>query len=93
VREMETILPSSICLVRPLAISTGWIWRLKALPKTPSTSDSILFSMCLRKPKKTYSLTLIARYLSTPYIIAASPNEIISEASVPWGALWETSIA
>src|SRR5215211_71299 len=49
---MLTILPSSICLVRPLAISTGWICRLKARPKTPSTSDSIRFSMFLRMPKR-----------------------------------------
>src|ERR687893_25258 len=49
---MLTIRPSSICLVRALAISTGWIWRLKARPKTPSTSDSILFSMFLRMPKR-----------------------------------------
>src|SRR5215216_4148905 len=50
---MLTIRPSSICLVRPLAISTGWICRLKARPKTPSTSDSIRFSMFLRMPKET----------------------------------------
>src|ERR687893_2641996 len=49
---MLTIRPSSICLVRPLAISTGWICRLKARPKTPSTSDSIRFSMFLRMPKE-----------------------------------------
>src|ERR671916_3497876 len=49
---MLTIRPSSICLVSPLAISTGWICRLKARPKTPSTSDSILFSMFLRIPKE-----------------------------------------
>src|ERR687895_738406 len=49
---MLTIRPSSICLVSPLAISTGWICRLKARPNTPSTSDSILFSMFLRIPKE-----------------------------------------
>src|SRR5918997_5946282 len=59
---MLTIRPSSICLVRALAISTGWIWRLKARPKTPSTSDSILFSMFLRMPKR--------------YLPSHPPNEV-----------------
>src|SRR4028118_1851423 len=59
-REIEPVLPSSICVVRPLAISTGWMRRLKARPKTPSTSDSIRFSMCLRKPNET--LTSRPRY-------------------------------
>src|SRR5215203_4467487 len=49
--------------------------------------------MCLRKPKETYPLTLDTRYLSTPYIIAARPSEIISRASVPGGAFGETSNA
>src|SRR4028119_910012 len=89
---METILPSSICLVRPLAISTGWIWRLKARPKTPSTRDSILFSMPLRKPNETYPLALDTRYLNTPYIIAASAREVRASVKAPW-ALCETSSA
>src|SRR4028119_1459668 len=80
---METILPSSICLVRPLAISTGWIWRLKARPKTPSTRDSILFSMPLRKPNEPYPLALDTRYLNTPYIIAASAREVRAPGNAP----------
>src|ERR671910_758797 len=78
---MLTILPSSICLVRPLAISTGWICRLKARPKTPSTSDSIRFSMFLRMPKETYPLTLAMTYRNTAYIIAARPSEITASVS------------
>src|SRR5919112_804538 len=72
---MLTIRPSSICLVSALAISTGWICRLKARPKTPSTSDSIRFSMFLRMPKEPYPLTLATRYCNTAYIIAARPRD------------------
>src|SRR4028119_209322 len=89
---METMRPSSICLVRPLAISTGWIWRLKARPKTPSTRDSILFSMPLRKPNEPYPLALDTRYLNTPYIIAASAREVRVSGNAPWD-LSETSSA
>src|SRR5829696_6234577 len=49
--------------------------------------------MCLRKPKETYPLTLDVRYLSTPYIIAARPSDIISEVSVPGEAFGERSNA
>ena len=80
---MLTIRPSSICLVSALAISTGWICRLNARPKTPSTSDSIRFSMFLRMPKEPYPLTLATRYRNTAYIIAARPSEITASVRRP----------
>src|SRR4028119_1413407 len=89
---METILPSSICLVRPLAISTGGVWRLKARPPPPPPRDPFLSPMPLRNPNEPYPLALDTRYLNTPYIIAASASEVRASGNAP-GDLSATSSA
>src|SRR5215208_3814765 len=84
-------------LVHLLGEALGDLHRVDLAPERPS-KDALdqrlhpLFDV-FEETQKTYSPTLVARYLSTPYIIAARQSEIISEASVPGAALEETRSA